>query len=139
MTRAATRRSVTEAVFLTTELLENILRHLPMKDLLLVQRVCRKWRAVITSNKELQQALYFIPIEPTFRWKDERPPVRKLTRVPSDTPISEDPPFSIFESGSFNPLIFREYRSPDTILGIAHEGHDLFKFIKQPSMKYPEE
>lgn len=40
------------------ELLENILGHLPMRDLLLAQRVSKTWQAVI-QLKPLQRALFF--------------------------------------------------------------------------------
>lgn len=46
----------------TTELLETILLGLPMQDLLLDQRVCRSWRALITSSIRLQQALFLEPV-----------------------------------------------------------------------------
>lgn len=64
-----TRHSLFDAVFLTTELLENVLRHLPMKDLLLAQRVSRKWSGVIKQSKELQQALFFVPQEAEVGWE----------------------------------------------------------------------
>ncbi|KAK2734171.1 hypothetical protein FQN55_002912 [Onygenales sp. PD_40] len=46
------------------EILETILLHLPTKDLLLSQRVCRKWKNVIFGSIKLQQELFFYPIEP---------------------------------------------------------------------------
>lgn len=46
----------------TPELLEQILLHLPMLDLLHSQRVCRHWKDIIDSSPTLQQALYFRPI-----------------------------------------------------------------------------
>jgi len=49
-------------VFNIPELLEIILRHLPIKRLLHVQRVCRQWRATVESSLELQRALFFEPI-----------------------------------------------------------------------------
>lgn len=44
------------------ELLEQILLHLPMLDLLHSQRVCRHWKDTIDSSPTLQQALYFRPV-----------------------------------------------------------------------------
>lgn len=43
------------------ELLEQILLHLPMRDVLLAQRVCTRWRSVIIHSNRLQRALYFVP------------------------------------------------------------------------------
>ncbi|KAK5723107.1 hypothetical protein LTR17_013977 [Elasticomyces elasticus] len=67
-TRLTTKHSVFNAVLLTTELLEPILSQLPMKDLLLAQRVSRKWRDVIMQSKEMQQKLFMLPIEANHIW-----------------------------------------------------------------------
>lgn len=48
-------------VLSTTELLEMILLQLPLKDLLLAQRVSTKWKAVIDASPDLQKALFFQP------------------------------------------------------------------------------
>jgi len=61
-------RGVSEAVLFTTETLENILQHLPSRQLLLMQRVCRKFRNVITGNKSLQQKLFLLPSKVQFCW-----------------------------------------------------------------------
>ena len=47
----------------TVELLEHILYKLPMRDLLLSQRVCKQWQAVIKASKKLQCALFFEPLD----------------------------------------------------------------------------
>ena len=44
------------------ELLEKILFHLDTKTLLLAQRVCKQWRALVKRSKKLQQALFFEPV-----------------------------------------------------------------------------
>jgi hypothetical protein len=49
-------------VFAATELLESILAQLPPRDLLLAQRVCRRWRDTIVGSIALQQRLFFCPI-----------------------------------------------------------------------------
>ncbi|KAK4893525.1 hypothetical protein LTR27_008208 [Elasticomyces elasticus] len=67
-TRLTTKHSVFNAVLLTTELLEHILSQLPMKDLLLAQRVSRKWRDVIGQSKEMQQQLFLLPQQATHTW-----------------------------------------------------------------------
>ena len=43
------------------ELVEMILLQLPVKDVLLAQRVDRTWQGVITGSPKLQQALFFRP------------------------------------------------------------------------------
>lgn len=48
-------------VLCTTELLEMILLRLPLKDLLLSQRVSPKWQAVIRGSQDLQKALFIRP------------------------------------------------------------------------------
>ena len=46
---------------LSVELFENVLLHLPTRDLLLAQCVSRKWHNVICSSPDLQKALFFEP------------------------------------------------------------------------------
>lgn len=43
-----------------------ILLYLPMKDLLLAQRVCRQWKLLIEGNTRLQQSLFFRPVTSGF-------------------------------------------------------------------------
>ncbi|EKG19828.1 hypothetical protein MPH_02898 [Macrophomina phaseolina MS6] len=50
-----------ETVFNCTELLELILSFAPVGDLLLVQRTCQRWKAVIEASTKLQRCLYFSP------------------------------------------------------------------------------
>lgn len=54
----------------TPYILHYILLHLPQQDLLLVQRVCRTWRDVISSSKVLQAALFLYP-EPAKRARSD--------------------------------------------------------------------
>lgn len=57
--------SATAQVLSTPELLEAILLHLPMQDLLLSQRVNKKFKGVIDGSIHLQRALFFEPIPQT--------------------------------------------------------------------------
>lgn len=50
-----------EQVFRLPEILEIILLHLPQRDLLLSQRVCRSFRRTIQGSIRLQRALFFAP------------------------------------------------------------------------------
>ncbi|KAK4902735.1 hypothetical protein LTR27_000674 [Elasticomyces elasticus] len=68
-TRSMTRTSVFNAVFQTTELLENILYFLPLKGLVVAQMVCSKWRDVITQVEHFRQALFLEPAVPKAAWK----------------------------------------------------------------------
>lgn len=53
--------SAAERVFIIPELLENILLRIPMKTLLLSQRTCRSFKAIIDGSKPLQRKLFFRP------------------------------------------------------------------------------
>ncbi|KAK3623229.1 hypothetical protein LTR56_021709 [Elasticomyces elasticus] len=43
------------------KLLESILLNLPMRDLLFALKVCKKFKQVIDTSRNIQQALFFIP------------------------------------------------------------------------------
>lgn len=58
--------SASEQVIYIPELLENILLHLPERDLLVnAQRVSQLWHSIITTFRSLQQKLYFQPLPST--------------------------------------------------------------------------
>ncbi|KAF2225142.1 hypothetical protein BDZ85DRAFT_89162 [Elsinoe ampelina] len=46
-----------------TYLLEMVLRHLPMQDLLRCQRVAKDWKALVGSSRALQSKLFLLPVE----------------------------------------------------------------------------
>jgi hypothetical protein len=46
----------------TLHMLYAVFSYLPQQDLLLIQRFCRVWREVITSNRVLQAALFLHPL-----------------------------------------------------------------------------
>ena len=48
-------------VFDTYELLEMVLQQLPMRDVLLAQRVSKTWKKVISQSQSLQRKLFFKP------------------------------------------------------------------------------
>lgn len=102
-------------MLLTTELLENILKFLPMRDLLLVQRVSRKWSAVITQSTLLQQMLFFAPKQTEFRWECEvkhEGPRRKWPRKVDRTYVLPEvrpkgvARLILMDNGQLNPLLF---------------------------------
>ncbi|RAH73843.1 uncharacterized protein BO66DRAFT_434836 [Aspergillus aculeatinus CBS 121060] len=51
-------------IFFIPELLEAILLNLDMHTLLISTRVCFTWKDLITSSRKIQQALYYVPVEP---------------------------------------------------------------------------
>ncbi|KAE9372780.1 hypothetical protein N431DRAFT_439803 [Stipitochalara longipes BDJ] len=58
-------------IFLLPELLQAVFLHLPLRDLLLMQLVCRKWKDTIERSLVLQRKLFFQPVsdlsqEPVF-------------------------------------------------------------------------
>lgn len=56
----ALRAAAKEALAIP-ELLESILAELPMRDLLLYQRVSRAWKDSIAGSRKLRQQLYLVP------------------------------------------------------------------------------
>lgn len=52
-------------------MLDEILQYLDMQELLLGQRVCRKWQQVINTSTPLQQTLFMFPREPTYFWVED--------------------------------------------------------------------
>ncbi|KAK5705727.1 hypothetical protein LTR17_021415 [Elasticomyces elasticus] len=108
-TRLTTKHSVFNAVLLTTELLEPILSQLPMKDLLLAQRVSRKWRDVIAQSKEMQQQLFMLPREAEFVWDrsfTEDGDWSELTRFRGDKSRRQPGDYEhTFNSGDVNELL----------------------------------
>lgn len=51
-----------DEVFNTTELLELIMLNLPLKDMLLLQRVNQFWKDTVLGSVKLQRWLFFRPI-----------------------------------------------------------------------------
>jgi hypothetical protein len=93
------RRSPTPEPLEIVELLEHILLHLPQRDLLLAQRVCRRWHAVINASKHIQRALYFLPL----------PPANSTSSQPASNPLLA----SAF-AGYFKFLAWEEFTSTYT-------------------------
>ena len=64
---ATSKLSAQDAILNTIELLEKILLALPMRDLLINQRVSQHWKNVIDGSIEIQRALFFLSeAEPTL-------------------------------------------------------------------------
>ncbi|KAK4614073.1 hypothetical protein CLAFUW4_09610 [Fulvia fulva] len=65
--------AATKATLSTTELLEQILLHLPLRSVLRVQLVSHSWHATIHTSIKLQQALFLRPIPAVKTTKQQRP------------------------------------------------------------------
>lgn len=59
---AAALEEARQAVLQTTELLEHILLWLPIKNLLLAGRICKRWRNVMQGSIKIQRALFLTPL-----------------------------------------------------------------------------
>jgi hypothetical protein len=66
------------SVFLTPELLEAIFFHLPLQDLLRVQRVCRGWRDIIAETPTLQRKLFLQPAHASDTQPEFNPLLQKI-------------------------------------------------------------
>ncbi|KAK3656830.1 hypothetical protein LTR56_002811 [Elasticomyces elasticus] len=51
----------THEVLATPELLEVILLHLPLRDLLFSQKVCTHWKAIVDTSPNIKKALFLVP------------------------------------------------------------------------------
>ncbi|KAF2490499.1 hypothetical protein BU16DRAFT_155039 [Lophium mytilinum] len=54
--------SAMDRVLGVTELLENILLKLPIRDIFQAQRVCKQWKTLIDTSPSLQQAMWLVPL-----------------------------------------------------------------------------
>lgn len=75
--------SAIPAVFDTTELLETVLVSVDIKTLLLAQRVCRKWKAVINANPSIQKKLFLLPVDDIEEARDLGMLEPRLFKVPT--------------------------------------------------------
>ncbi|KAL3438220.1 hypothetical protein BDV09DRAFT_118507 [Aspergillus tetrazonus] len=102
--------SATERALSIPELLEQILLHLDMQDLLTsAQRVNKRWQHIISTSPRLQQTLFFRPIAPPAR------PSRQYTAFPK-TPLGaarrrELSPYRAQVRATLNPLLVKQFGS----------------------------
>jgi len=78
-TRSMTTDAARKAVFNTSELLENIISFLPMRDILTkVQRLSRQWKIVVESSPTIRNKLWMtsskVPAVKSIDFTDEHPP-----------------------------------------------------------------
>jgi hypothetical protein len=106
--------AATATAFGLPELLEDILLHLPLKDLLLAQGVCKGWRDLIQDSKKARMALYLEPCSTTrlfgdpntFTWRETA-----TRNTPKHKPI-------------INPLLSKQikYRAEIMCVEVVHDG-----------------
>lgn len=110
-----------------------------MKDLLLSQRVCRKWQAVVERCQELQEALFFSPKAAAVAWSIETSPSGHLIceRVPpeavGDAPDGESGKH-IMKKAELNPMLFvagEDNHSPELLFCLMQEGASECFFFRQ--------
>lgn len=101
-------------VFTTTELLEEILAHLPTKDLLFAQGICRTWKNCIASSQRLQRGLFFqIP-----ETRSETDVTKILLSKPWSFLMPDDPDVASIRKTVVN-LLLRDVFS-DKFLGLEY-------------------
>lgn len=106
---------MSQETFDTAELLEAILLELPMKDLLLSQKVCKQWKAMVDSSIRVQRKLFMAPAEasdPSIPgdFIDPKDIVERLKSVRADKAFMKQLPKHGFK---LNPLI---------VIGLGGDG-----------------
>jgi hypothetical protein len=99
-----------QAVLSTAELVEHILIHLPMLDILTAQRVCTSFRDVVEKSIAIQRKLFFIADSPYETWRLDI--CGNQYSFQSDT-VSDsgfpDAPFAKLTPATLNPLLRMTY------------------------------
>lgn len=114
--------SAADAVFSTTELLEQILSHFDIKDLVLLRQVSSHWRDVMAESLVLRRAMFLadgpeLPFEWHFHYGFYGMPYR-YTKEQFGAASDLESNAVKFRSCRFNPLLFD--RRPETFTGIAN-------------------
>ena len=83
-------------LFSIPELVHSILLHLPVRDLLRVQRVCRLWKETTDHSLALQRKLFFVPVSNADQEPECNPLLREVFPpwFPNHYHDSSDIPFS---------------------------------------------
>jgi hypothetical protein len=111
ITRGVTVQRVIAAVFLTAELLENILDNVAPQQLLRIQAVAKQWRDVIGKSTVLQQKLFLAPVRPVCRWGYERrsklgtSDTCRFSKVPVGTSLVAEASWKTLDFHLLNPLL----------------------------------
>ncbi|KAI7322487.1 hypothetical protein KC315_g8800 [Hortaea werneckii] len=137
ITRSQALSAARNAVLHTTELLENILYFLPMKDLLFAQRVCTKWRELICRSIPLQEALFFRPRELGVYWKlvEEPDAHPKLVKIKQEENL-QGQAGKVFKAAIPNPLLCKVDEYSASRASCANPNCTWFE--RRPSALHPE-
>ncbi|KAI7281649.1 hypothetical protein KC345_g4018 [Hortaea werneckii] len=137
ITRSQTLSAARNAVLHTTELLENILYFLPMKDLLFAQRVCTRWRELIQRSIPLQEALFLRPRELDVYWKLVKEPGvhPKLVKIDEEG-YSQGQKGEVFKAAIPNPLLCKVDEYSASRANSANPNCTWFR--RRPSALHPE-
>lgn len=110
--------SAPEKALGVNKLLENILSHLPMKDLIHAQSVCKQWRAVIDGSKVLGQHLFL---------ENKAVDLKPLRRCTSMACLGSDHHMVYhFPEQDLHPLLPRSgYISPSSRINFSMEYDDV--------------
>ncbi|KAK5697772.1 hypothetical protein LTR17_023831 [Elasticomyces elasticus] len=108
--KIASTDSTRQAVFATAELLENIMLHLPARDIFCLQRVGRQFRDIVKTSIQLQRKLF---IRPVFSTNTEVLAIRndKLVLLPNANNLPQD-----LEARRGEPLVVRPATELNAIL-----------------------
>ena len=129
-------QAASDAVFHITELLEYILSHLDIKDILRAQRISKKWQAVVVENGELQQRLFLAPEEQRGRWKYTfLRGYTNFSRAKPNAPLGNETCYDhIFDLGRLNYLLLRKYHREKSIEYRAGQRGEVVIFRKPKMM-----
>lgn len=100
----------TDAAMSTTELLEQILSHLGVEDLILLRRVSRHWRNVMAGSLILQRAMFLapepeLPFEWYLQWMNFGEPWRYIKKTSGA--VLEHYETVVMKSSHFNPVLYK--------------------------------
>lgn len=102
--------AATSRVFNTPELLETILLHLPMNDIISANTVSKQWRASITGSVSLQRALFLVAVPGQYLTLDLHAATEATNiywdDISDDLPLLENNTFSInpvFKATTYGP------------------------------------
>lgn len=123
-----------------------------MRDLLISQRVARKWRAVISQSMKLQQALFMVPREAETGWKLVRNEWGDIVLVETivianEDVTSENENVTVVKHADLNPMFFLQDERVRLMWELLEEGGTvIFEFndeFQRPRsqrtwLRYPE-
>lgn len=118
---ASSEMAACEKTFGITELLERTLLHLPLKELLLAQRVSKTWRDLIQDSKKIRRALFLSTSDEMISYNYHS---AYSGHPPPETPWSTVNGLNFPGKPILNPLIHHHtgYNQATHSVNIQHEG-----------------